>query len=290
MNAFLKKQNLKLPLPQSKRGLGTVWQKIIIGAIILILFIIVLNIFQSPIKNTFYTLASPGLKVFLGAGDNTHSFFTSFLNTKGLARENDGLKRENQQLLSQILSLQETMQANEAMQSAVQNTRQDNFSLVLASVIGVDSAADFILIDSGFDDGIAQNMPVISSTKVLFGKVYKVYKNFSQVMLVSNKSSVVDASIQQSDATTIPISGAIKGTGNFSLYLDLVHPNAQINEGDTLITSGLEGVFPKNLLIGKITSKQKDDLKPFQTANVQPFFDIQNGENVFIITNYKQIK
>lgn len=286
MNTFLKKQNLKLPLPQSKRGFGTAWQKVIIGAIGLILFIVVLNIFQSPIKNTFYALSSPLLNVFLGAGDSTKGFFYSFLRMSRLDNENNVLRQQNQQLLFQILSLQETIRANQAIQSAIQNTREDHFDMVLVEVLGFDSAGDFILVNKGYDDGITENMPVVSSTKVLFGKAYKVYKNFSQIMLISNKSSVVDTSIQQSDTTATPILGVIKGSGNLSLYLDLVQSEAKIKEGDTLVTSGLEGVFPKNLLVGKITSKEKDDLKPFQTASVQPFFNIQNSENLFIITNY----
>ncbi len=275
MNVYIKKQNFK-------------WRKILISVISLIVLIVFLNIFQQPIKNTFYFITSPFSKIFWRVGDGTNNFFGSFLNAKGLTQENNNLKEENQKLLSQIVLLQETIKTDQLVKEVVKNTQKENFKIVLAETIGLDG--DFILLNKGSDDGILENMPVISSQKVLYGKIYKVYKNYSQVMLISNKSSVVDIKIQNLDTTQTPISGAIKGSGNLSLYLDLVSSNDQIKEGDILITSGLEGVFPKDLLIGKIIKTDKNDLKPFQTAQVQSFFEIKNIENLFIITDYKRDK
>lgn len=273
MNVYTKKQKF-------------LWQKLTMGIVVLFLCIGFLNFFSPEIKNTFYIAASPLLKIFGTAGESTSGFLGGFLNTKSLNQENNNLKQENQSLLSQISLLQETVKADQATQSVIQNTKEDSFTLAEVRVLGMDTANDFMLINKGSQDGISENMPVISSTKVLFGKVYKVYKNFSQVMLLSNKNSVVDAKIQLGDPTQSPILGVVKGSGNLSLYLDLVSSEEQINPEDTLITSGQEGIFPKDLLIGKIQSTDKNDLKPFQTANLQPFFNGDSIENVFVITDY----
>ena len=61
-----------------------------------------------------------------------------------------------------------------------------------------------------------------------------------------------------------------------------------INEGDVLITSALEKTFPKGLLIGKVVKIQKNDQKPFQQAEVKPFFNLNGLDNLFVITNYKR--
>ncbi len=291
MNAFLKKKNLRLPLPQARRGFSVHINKRILGGIAaLVVFIAFLNFFNQPIKNSFYYLTSPISKTFWQAGENAASFFAPLFDTLGIVQENNNLKQENQNLLSQISLLQETIKADQAIQSAIENTQADKFTLVLAQTISLDADNDFLIINKGADNGISENMPVISSTKVLFGKVFRVYKNFSQVMLISSKSSVADSKILNQDALNSPIYGAIKGNGNLSLYLDLVASDAKISQGDVLNTSGLEGVFPKDLLIGKITSVDKSDLKPFQTAQVQPLFDIKNADNLFIITDYKKQK
>lgn len=289
MNAFLKKKNLRLPLPQSNRQFSLIsWKNIAIGIIVAFFLLGFLYLFGAPIKNTFYTLTSPVSQIFWQAGQKSSGFLGSFWKVQGLSQENDNLKQENQQLLSKITYLSEALRQDQAVKQVLQNTQNTDFKLVLAENIGVDLANDFLLINKGLSDGISENMPVISTTKALYGRVYKVYKNFSQVMLISNKQSVVDAKIQDTESGKSPILGAVKGNGNLLLYLDLVTLNTQINASDTLITSGQEGIFPKNLLIGKISNVDKNDLKPFQTASVSSLSDIKQADNVFIITNYKK--
>ncbi len=274
MNVYLKKKNNS-------------WQKIAIGIIGIIVMIGVLTLLQSSIKNVAYIVSAPFLKGFGNAGSYTASLVGGIFNRDALTQENSNLKQENQNLLSRVANLQQELMQNRAATLVVQNTAQDNFKLVLADVISLDSTNDFVLINKGSEDNISENMPVISSTKVLLGKITRVYKNFSQVMLISNKNSVVDAHVLgEIGAVTIP--GIIKGSGGLLAYLDLVSSNQTLHESSALITSGLEGIFPKNLLIGKITSIDKNDAKPFQTAKIQPFFSTQNLDTFFIITNYKK--
>ena len=275
MNVYVKKQSFLLP-------------KILIGIFVLLILIGFLNIFEAQIKNTFYFITSPLSKTFWRAGNGTSGFFWSFLNTKGLIQENNNLKEKNQKLLSEIAFLQETVKQGRLIKEVVQNTQEDDFEMVLVKTIGLDG--DFILLDKGSDDGVLENMPIISSQKVLFGKISKAYKDFSRVMLISNKNSVVDVKIEDADLAKLPVFGAVKGSGNLSIYLDLISSDAEIHQGDNLITSGQEGVFPRGLLIGKITNSNKNDLKPFQTAQVQSFFEARNADNLFIITNYKKEK
>ena len=131
-------------------------------------------------------------------------------------------------------------------------------------------------------------MPVISSQKVLFGRVQKAYKNFSDVLLISSKDSAVDVKIQQQDSSQKTVFGVVKGGGGLSLHLDLVDVDSQLNQGDVLVTSALEGLFPANLLLGNVSSVNKSDLKPFQTASVQQFFNFSDTDNLFVIINYKK--
>ncbi|OGZ64582.1 MAG: rod shape-determining protein MreC [Candidatus Staskawiczbacteria bacterium RIFCSPLOWO2_01_FULL_40_39] len=277
MNIYTKKQNFLL-------------LKTIIVIIVFLTLAGSFHLFEDQIKNYSYRATSPIAKVFWRAGDSLSMLSKSFAGGRWITEENNNLKEENQKLLSEISSLKEKLQENQAIGEFLQNTQNDHFETLLASVVGVDYANDVILIDKGSDDGIEENMPVISSQKVIYGKVLKVYKNFSNVMMVSNKNSVLDVKIQDGDVTKPPIYGAIKGNGNLSFYLDLVSLDAQIKEGDTLVSSALEGIFPKDLLVGKVLSINKDDLKPFQTARVQPFFDIKNIDSLFVITDYKKEK
>ena len=113
-------------------------------------------------------------------------------------------------------------------------------------------------------------------------------------MLVSNKNSVVNVKILQSpptqavDAAPPEIDGVVKGSGGLNAYLDLIPISSTINPEDVLVTSAIEKSFPKDLLVGKIIQKQKNDQKPFQQAQISLFLNVKTADNLFVITNYKQ--
>ena len=109
-------------------------------------------------------------------------------------------------------------------------------------------------------------------------------------MLVSNKNSVVNVKVQQSDITAPEIDGVVKGDGGLQAFLDLIPINSTINLQDVLVTSAIEKSFPKDLLVGKIIQIGKNDQKPFQQAQISLFLDIKTTNNLFVITNYKQAK
>jgi len=271
VNVYIKKQNF-------------LFQKVLTRIIILVLVILLLNIFQLEIKNSFYHVSSPLINIFKSSGNNIYNFFQSSFNFNSLKKENDNLKEENQKLLSEISSLESLARENQSSKEALENARNRNFSILSSRIIQLDIANDYIVINKGSENGVKVNMPVVSSQEVIFGKVVKVYDNFSEVILISNKNSVLDSKIQYSDPTKPVIHGVVKGKGNLSVYLDLVKPDSQVNQGDILVTSGLEGNLPSGLIIGKILSVNNDDLKPFLTADVLPLFDVKSVDNVFIIT------
>jgi len=268
---------------------SNVWLKFLIGAVALLFLLTVINIFSSPIRNYFYVVFSPLQKMFWSAGESSSTFLGSLLNAGSLNVQNEKLRQENQQLLSQIAFLQSIEEGNQAQSDVSTACQNSGFKLVMAGVVGLDDN-DMLSINKGTADGISEGMPVINQQNVLFGKVFKVYKNFSTIMLVSNKSSIINVKVQQTDITLPEIDGVVKGTGSLKAYLDLIPINSEINADDVLVTSAIDKSFPKDLLVGKITQKQKNDQKPFQQADISLFFDVKAVDNLFVITNYKQAK
>ena len=260
--------------------------KFLVGAAIFLFFLFVINFFNSGIKNIFYVFSSPIQKTFWTAGETCSGFLNSFSQSESLKTENQNLKNENQNLLAEVATLQSIQQGNQAQSDVSVACQNNGFKLLMAGVSGLNNN-DVISINKGSADGVAAGMPVITQQNALFGKVLNVYKNYSDVILISNKSSVINVKVQQSDFTKPEIDGVIKGQGGLNVFLDLVPIDDTINQGDILLTSSLDGTFPKNLLIGKITNIKKNDQDPHQSAQVQPFFNIAT-DNLFIITNYKK--
>ncbi len=222
------------------------------------------------------------IKVFWQSTNKNSTFLVG-----DLTLENKRLNEKNQELLREIIDLQDVKIENQALREVIGAGQEKEFSLALTEIIGVDDYQDFILVDKGWENGISENMPVVNSQKVLFGKILKVYKNFSKIMLISSKNSVVNVKIQKDDTVSFPIYGVAKGEGSFTAALDVIPQDFEIKKDDVLITSSLEGTFPKNLLVGKITNVRKNDLKPFQTAKVELFFNLKQTNKLFVITNYK---
>jgi len=260
--------------------------KFLIGAIALLFLLFIINFFVSPIENYFYTISYPIQKVFWVAGESSSTFLGSLIKAGSLAKEVENLKIENEKLLSRLALLQSTEEGAEAQNQISAFCQNNGFKFVMAGVVGLEDN-DVLSINKGSVDGISENMPVVNQQNVLVGKIFKVYKNFSKIMLISSKDSVINVKVQKGDDSE-EIDGVVKGIGGLRAYLDLIPISNNIEAEDVLVTSAIEKAFPKDLLVGKIISKQKDDQNPFQQAQISLFFDIKASDNLFVITNYKR--
>jgi len=223
-------------------------------------------------------------------------FFETISEIKKLKKENEELRTKNQRLLSENLKLLELKQENEALRQALENDLEKEFDLVIASVLGKDFSQDSILIDKGSEDGISKNLPVITSQKTLLGKVDQVFKNFSRVSLISNKqisfsAKIIDSEfLDKADSKDIELKektqGVVRGEGGFEVIFDLIPQGVEVKEGDLILTTGLEGVFPKGLLAGSVKKIKKEDIAPFQKAELDPAFNIKELNTVFVVTSF----
>jgi rod shape-determining protein MreC len=254
--------------------------KVLIIAALPLFFIALLNYFDSRVKNIFYAITSPVEKFFWSAGGSASKYLGSLLNAGRLAAENENLKNENYKLLSEIVSLQAAANVYQAESAAFLSAKTYGFNLVAAQIIGLDEQ-DMLSLDKGSDQGILEGMPVIDQQNILFGKIFKVYKNFSKIMLISNKNSAVSVKVGQTY-------GILRGKGKLNVFLDLVPIDEDLSRDDVLFTSALEDNFPKNLLVGAVGQVIKNDQDPYQQAEVDPFFDLTSTETLFVITDYKR--
>lgn len=254
-------------------------QALLIG--ILLFCLLFLNFYRNQAKNFLYSVFSPFQKVFWRTGQDFSDFIFLFLEIKKQQKENDFLKLKNQELLSQQIRFKETEKENEALRKALGIELQKDFELAFSNVISKDIFEDLILIDKGFQQGISEGLPVITEQRVLLGRVSQVFQDFSKVSLISHKKSNFSAKIQDKE-----IQGMVKGEGNFNLSFELVLKTEQIEQGDILVTSQLGGIFPQGLLVGQIEKVEKRDIEPFQKAKINPFFEIEKIEKVFLIKEW----
>ncbi len=154
-----------------------------------------------------------------------------------------------------------------------------------ADVIAVEQTgiARTIIINRGTRDGIAVGMPVTTDLG-LVGRIIRVSANAAQVQLINDENSAVSSRLQATRAH-----GSIIGQASGVLRLTMVDLDEEIQQGDLVITSGLGGNFPADILVGQVTSVRQFEFELFQEAEVRSLLDFETLEVVLVITSFEPI-
>jgi rod shape-determining protein MreC len=193
-------------------------------------------------------------------------------------RDNEQLRRENDALKLQITQLQS--KAAEADRLAgLLNFRKLHMEvpMVGARVIGASAgtASQTIDIDRGERDGIKRNMGVITPDGVV-GKVIESYANTAQVLLLTDKDSGVGALLAESR-----VQSPVGGTGDPLLFMKYVPNDDNVNNGEHVVTSGMDRIFPRDLPVGTIVDIKPGN--PFKQIRVRPAANLERLEEVIVL-------
>jgi len=248
--------------------------------VLIIVFVFLFIFLQRPIRSFFYSASQPIQQYFWSKGLEDFRFWTGLFNAKKLNIENENLKSENQIFLSRIVEMNELREENQKLRKALNLGLAEDFNLLEANVLSGDIVKDFIVINKGREDGIKEKMVVINYEKVLVGQVDEVYKNSSRIQLLTDSKMKFSVEIADTD-----IQALADGQGNQKIILDLISKEEEVLMGSLVTTSGLELSFPSGLLVGKTREIEKTDLTAFQKVSIEPLFNIQTTDLIFIITN-----
>ena len=203
-----------------------------------------------------------------------------------LRQENSALEAENSRLQVQIVELQQQVTEAQLLSTLVDYERRHvENQYIAASVIARDISPfmHYVIIDRGSDDGLRKGMPVITQ-QGLVGSIAAVTAGAARVQLINDPGSSINVILQQSDVEAV-LNGRITG----EIELNMISQNATIQPGDLVMTSGLGGNYPANIVIGQVVSIRNEASSLFQTASVQPAVDFSQLEIVLIITNFQSI-
>jgi rod shape-determining protein MreC len=142
----------------------------------------------------------------------------------------------------------------------------------------------YVTINVGTLQGVEIGMPAVSGGAVLVGRIAQVGPRTAKVELLTDPDSSVAALLQTSRVT-----GLVVGQPDGTLRMEYIPQEETIDVGDIVLTSGLGGALPKELVIGQVTEVQKLDSALFQTAIVRPAIDFSRLELVLVITAFEQI-
>lgn len=199
----------------------------------------------------------------------------------GGRRELVALRHEVDELRIQLDILKEREYENQRLRHLLELKQQSDHDLVAAAVIGRDPGnwMSVIVVNKGSASKIARNMAVLAPGG-LVGRVISVSPHTATVMLITDPRSVVSGLVQETRAAVI-VEGLVDKSG--LLKLTPLESSAQMNVGDTVISSGLGGVFPKGIKLGKIERIEDGAYGVTKVAYVRPDVDLSSLEEVLIV-------
>ncbi len=196
-----------------------------------------------------------------------------------VARENDQLKLEVQRLISEKNQLVERLASQKRLAKLMAYDDGWEKKAVVASVIGKDATqwSKVVVINKGTQHGIKDHLAVVTDAGVI-GQVIHAGPNTSKVLLIVDGRSAVDALFQDNR-----ISGVVVGMGENECQLKFVPNTADVKVGDSVLSSGLGGIFPKGLIIGKVSQVSKKKQGLFQEITLTPSSDLSRLEEVLVL-------
>ena len=209
------------------------------------------------------------------AGDG----WTTYVGLIGVRRENDRLGRRVLDLEQELVHLREVKQAEERLAAILGFQRRFDAPLLAALVVGRDPLPVFgtLTINRGEADGVRRNMAVLSAQGIV-GRTIDTSPHAARVLLVTDHNSGVDAIVQRTRARGI-VEGALDGR----CVMKYLKRGEDVEVGDVIVTSGLDGIFPKGIPIGTVTHVTRGTRGLLQVADVQPSAPLDRVEEVIVV-------
>jgi rod shape-determining protein MreC len=260
------------------------WQTAILVLVVVGLIFLSLGGYLQPALNT---ASNPLISIQQWVSSRymaVYEFLTVPRDVANLRQRNAELENEVSNLQTQVIQLEQQLREAELVFALLDFARgRPQNEYVASSVIGRDPSpfVRYIFIDQGSDDGLRHGMPVVTE-QGLVGRVDAVTANGARVQLITDPAASVNVRLQSLEVDAV-VAGSVTG----DITLGFVPQDVTLQPGDLILTSGLGGVYPSDIVVGQVISVRKLETELFQTASVQPVVDFTSLRAVLVITNFR---
>ncbi len=265
-------------------------RKAFITTALVILPLISINTQQKPIISNWYDrpfsfIGNIVEQAFFLFSDGIRGTTRLYLDLIDIKRENQSLKAQNRELLSRLQEMEELSKENYRLRALLDFRQKNKMELVAARIMSRDLLSEHatIRIDKGSNHGLKTGMAVITTEGVV-GHIFRPELYSSQVLLVTDRYSVVDGLVSRSRAR-----GLVEGKSGNGIALHYVDKSEDVKMGDLIVTSGLDNIFPKGFPVAVVDAVEN---KPFAVSlkvDIHPIVDPDKIEEVFVVTDAKYL-
>jgi len=218
------------------------------------------------------------------AGQGTANWIKGFRDhydtLAGFRSENEWLRKRLQTLEIERQRLLEAEATNRRLQQLLNFRSELPAGAITASIIASSATSWFqsCVLNKGSADGLRKGMAVVTPLGVV-GKVVSVTSRTAKVLLLTDPNSGIDVLIQRTRSR-----GIVSGSLESGTVLKYMKRSEDVQEGDRLVTSGLDNIFPKGLLVGTVIKVRKQSRGLFQTVEVWPAVQAARVEEVLVVS------
>ncbi len=236
----------------------------------------------SSLGRTALIIVSPFQKALTRTIDFTKNTWNHYFFLVSTEEENDRLKQKMGYLIQKNNEYREAVLSNIRLQSLFDFRQSIPYESIAAEVISVGPSLWYrtLVIDKGKTSGVKAGQPVITPEGIV-GQVIDTADSYSKILLIIDQDSAVDAIVQKNRAR-----GIVKGASSDQCIFKYVMRRHDIEVGDSVISSGLDGVFPKGLPVGFISNINRKNSGLFQEIKLTPHVDFRKLEEVLILINH----
>lgn len=204
--------------------------------------------------------------------------------TLSVIRENDVLRKELRNGFNERYRLKEVELENQRLRRLLEMRDHASYRTVVCQIVGKDPSPWFktLIVDKGKAQGVQKGMAVLAPEGIV-GQVIDVTEGFAKILLLVDGNCAVDAIGQMSR-----VRGIVKGGTNGGCVMQYVSRKDEIETGETVVSSGLDGVYRKGWPIGDVVSVTKQHSGMFQEISIAPFVDFDRLEEVVIVLDRPQ--
>ena len=257
--------------------------------------------YLTPVENVLHYVLDPLQRLFSSVAGATGDLFQTVREVRELRAQVEELQAQVDALTIENVRLREYEAEVQQLRTLLNFASEYPVSAFLgADVIGQEACDIFpcgevvgtepnpylrhVTINVGSQQGVEVGMPVVSGGAGLVGRIAEVGPRTAKVQLLTDADSAVAALLQVSRAT-----GLVVGQPDGTLRMEYIPQEESISAGEIVLTSGLGGFLPKELVIGQVAEVQQMDYELHQAAIVRPVVDLSRLELVLVITTFEQI-
>jgi len=231
-------------------------------------------------QSAILEIVSPVDAAFTRLSEGASSLVGDYLDLLNVRKENTHLRIELARVKSDQARLAELEVENRHLGELLELKDALGTNAVAANVIGSDATglSRTLILASGTSDGLRTGMAVLANQGVV-GKIIAISQHASRVLLIDDHNSALDGFDQRSRAR-----GIVAGMVDDGLILKYADRSQDIRSGDTIVTSGLDGIFPRGLLVGTVQSVHREGPGLFLAVRITPAVDFRELEQVLIVT------